>query len=79
MSISFLSYRPSRLNLVLILNQVTKIVLWVFKVQKFSSLVLIDFSIVKQNEYFENICGGGNMTWQLRAMPAIAARWKFDS
>lgn len=50
-----------------------------FQIQKFSSLVLIDFSIFKQNEYFENICGGGDMTWQLRATPAIAACWKFDS
>lgn len=49
------------------------------QIKRFSSLVLIDFSIFKHNEYFENICGGGDMTWQLRAMPAIAACWKFDS
>lgn len=49
------------------------------QIQRFSSLVLIDFSIVKQNEYFENICGGGDMTWQLRATLANAACWKFDS
>lgn len=49
------------------------------QIKRFSSLVLIDFFIFKQNEYFDNICGGGNMTWPLRATPAIAACWKFDS